>query len=476
MQTLTIDKVSRKKAITAFACMSIANVFVNTFALLHFSSFLSYAFENYDVYQRINALNAYSPYVKFAALFFGAYFIQKLYYKTGKITPFYGKFRWVIVVVSVGCFVNVSSLGTTLPMIYYTAVWYVHQACTGILGVIQSAMFLIIAGSDMNDRISATTKLVIYGVATSFISTICINNASLLLYNGEHVFLTGYLIMAAVFGAVFMILSSLIIKAVKPVEEFSASLPRKAEAESSVGEMIRDLFTSKPYAAYWIRSLTSLIASSLTTTMVFYYIQATIGFEYYSIASTVSTLFNAFAVPVFALAGRKFFGKKNALYIASFAEVIVRLLSFVALKVNVWAFIVTNGFAVAFAGIGKAYGLNYIADSAEQSLRRKGKDSRIFMMAMISSSTLLLNPIINPLRDLMMKFVRYDRLREYTLMGLDIPAELWAEVGGKFHVSMSIIPALVALIGALAVFFLYKISDEEAVENLAENEEYLRTA
>ncbi|MBR6801532.1 MAG: MFS transporter [Eubacteriaceae bacterium] len=476
MENGYVDKRLRRKSLNWYAAMNIANIFISQFALMYFSSFVSYLFEDYSVYEKISSVTSYAAYVKLAALVAGAYLAQKMFFTTGKITPLYKKVRWILFIATAGCFVDVSFLGAGFSMVYYPVVYLVYQAGIALLSPIQIAMFLILAGADMDDRVYATSRTVITGFFATFIGSFILSNVTnLFLYTADGMMnMWGYLIASAVMGAIFLIGSELIIRNISSVEEETSHLPRNPVSRSSFGEMVKDVFTNAPYAAYWIHSLASYIASAITSSLVMYYWWGIGAFADYALGSSITSMISVFGSPVVALAAKKFLGKKKALYVSAVMEVVMRLMSFVALKISIWAFCVTNGLAMVMGAINNAYGLNYSLDSAEISMRKTGRDSRIFMVSMLSVSSYISSFIASPARNFIMDVIGYDEVNSYRILGSTVPDALWEVVGGKLAVCMSVIPAMIALVGAICLFVMYKTSDEEAVVNAIENEKYLR--
>jgi len=385
--------------------------------------------------------------------------VEKSRFKWGKYRSWLIILRYVIFSGMILQFINTSSLPMGVRVLVVILGYCMLHCSMNFIATAQFGILACMAGSSMEDRnqlairsgqMMAASMILTSATVLPFIQLITpfVGNSS------------AYLIATVLFGIVFIIGISMLIKTSEQYDLPQTKGPAAGMPTVTVSDMVKSVFTNSQLLVIMLANTLFNIGMMLMAGIMAYYFMYVLGnFLLMSVAMTSTTLFGLVASIIGPKIGLKL-GKKNAMVAGLSVYTLGSLAITLFAKDSLVIYIIigcVNSLAMYFYA---GFGVNYFLDAGEYGFYKTGKDNRSVAMSMMNIPMKIGMALGGALAGYGLAIIGYTAGMTPTPEFID--KFMWL-IGG--------IPAIFYALAALSMLVGYRITDADAAKYAAANAE-----
>lgn len=384
--------------------------------------------------------------------------IEKVKLKDGKYRSWFKILRWVVLIGVFMQFVNTSALP---PIISITIVFIGYLMLHGSMNFLQTSQFGIVsmmAGPSMEDRnrlsfrnfqFAAAGQIIISAVALPAINilTPVVGN-------------TNAYTLVATLGALMMFLGATSV--VKVSKTYDVTAPQNdgisTMPQVSFGDMIKSVVTNSQMLVVMLAQVFFQTGMQVAMGIMAYYFMFVLGnLTLMALAMTITTIFGL----VGSIIGPKFgtkLGKKNAMVVGLLVFAIANIAIMLFATDSIVVYVIFACLYTVGMYFFMSFGQLYFLDCGEYGLWKTGKDNRAVALSMGNM----------PIK---IGMALGGALGAYGLQAIGYTPGMTssAEFASNFMYLFGGLPAILTLLGAIIMFFGYKLKDSDCELYAKEN-------
>ncbi|MCL1803564.1 MAG: MFS transporter [Eubacteriaceae bacterium] len=400
--------------------------------------------------------------------------IESSHLKWGKYRSWFVIGRWTLFFGIIFQLTNAMTLPTNAQLVICAIGYMMMHGTMNFVATANMGVLSLIAGPDMEGRFRMTVATSRYGAVAGIIT-----GAAILPVIGLFErFLSpanAYMAVAVLFGCLVLIGAQIIIRLSEPYDkremwDAAEGTPRE---RVRVSDMFAAVAGNDQLLIYMGATTLTNIGMAIFGAFTMYFYRLILGnLNFYTIASTATTIFGLVAAMVMPRLGARL-GKRRSLPVSQMWVAVGYIINAVVLS-TVWrtpmtaliSYIVIACAVMCGTYLAMGYGANYVIDCGEYGFWKTGKDYRAVVMSMMNIPMKIGMVIGGAIGGYILANIGYS--------GAMSPGDVTAAFARTFLYSWFGYPAACNIIASLMLTFAYKLTDDNTAKYAAENAARIR--